>query len=1036
MRPRPQNRDQRDRREQHDQQDRRDRRDRRDQRDKHDKRDRRDRRDHHGRRTSKSNGKRLDTSDDESNAASSPANLRPPSLGIDTSTLGLSRKQRHATPNSASRTFTIRGHKPSPMSARSPLWGEDEDEDENVRYRLPRRAQDLSPLSGSNISEETESDHVLPTSPNSLLVNESTSDDNSIATLNPRKMKELKLFQGDTIIVRGEESKYTVLTCSGSDDVEEGNIRMSAVARQNLGVRLDVLCTVQPCHDIEHGERIHIQPCDDTLKGHSTHEIFELYLKSHFMGTSRPVRKGDIFRVHGGTHPVEFKVVETDPAEYCIVAEDTAIHIGGDPPSTSDDYYVTSLTANSAKLDIPSVVIDEADDWDDMNVTLDSTSLFSAVLVSPESSGSSSAAPAVPSGVPFMGLETGFNKPSFSKVNQKAVSVQSKSIEKDLDVLREKDLLAEAETKTTRIRPILEVAQELKQEVMSLEATLRGTGAREPSFLDRVREIIDELEGLLELIHLPNARNDSSYQSLLDMSLSVLATLASSLFSSPESGNAREYFSLSKRSLSIAASYLPKTHPAKPIIASHWGTLYFQRFQTFGNPDHITQAIKFYKQSLKFAPGQAMFRSWLGRSYLARFEDSQVSHDLKKGIECNSDAWKVVESKGSKATEDERKLVFEGASRGLQCLIEHVGGSNSTSLINTGITEWRNTLQGLFKEKAVKGELKASCMRTLGFLYLTRFDQTGRKDSEDLDQSLAFLAAAVTMRPECHPELLSTLCVFAHSLVARPEDADRAHLAFDFLDLAKSLTESGTAFEAQLLASFGDLHVTLSREGADSDHLAEAIKKYEEVLKHTTCHPGSRLWAKVHQQLGHCRVHEYKHSGGDTQKLKLALSEFMHITLSPVGHLFDRFTAACSWASIAASHAAFRRHALYGYETALELIPLLACFGAVPDQRRKATRRAGGLATEAAATAIAAGENTQALALLERGRSLKWNNLLQLQSPLRTLKLDPNGKALAGELETLLKRLQLGETESKEQSSRDLKDFDLQRQYQDLLEKI
>ena len=42
----------------------------------------------------------------------------------------------------------------------------------------------------------------------------------------------------------------------------------------------------------------------------------------------RPVRKGDTFLVRGGMRTVEFKVVETDPAEFCIVAQDTVIHTG------------------------------------------------------------------------------------------------------------------------------------------------------------------------------------------------------------------------------------------------------------------------------------------------------------------------------------------------------------------------------------------------------------------------------------------------------------------------------------------------------------------------------------------------------------------------------------------------------------------------------------------------------------------------------------------------------------------------------------
>lgn len=41
--------------------------------------------------------------------------------------------------------------------------------------------------------------------------------------------------------------------------------------------------------------------------------------------------EGDIFLVRGGMRAVEFKVVETDPSPYCIVAPDTVIHCEGEP---------------------------------------------------------------------------------------------------------------------------------------------------------------------------------------------------------------------------------------------------------------------------------------------------------------------------------------------------------------------------------------------------------------------------------------------------------------------------------------------------------------------------------------------------------------------------------------------------------------------------------------------------------------------------------------------------------------------------------
>ncbi len=50
----------------------------------------------------------------------------------------------------------------------------------------------------------------------------------------------------------------------------------------------------------------------------------------YFQEAYRPVRKGDIFQVRGGMRAVEFKVVETDPGPYCIVAPDTVVHCEGE----------------------------------------------------------------------------------------------------------------------------------------------------------------------------------------------------------------------------------------------------------------------------------------------------------------------------------------------------------------------------------------------------------------------------------------------------------------------------------------------------------------------------------------------------------------------------------------------------------------------------------------------------------------------------------------------------------------------------------
>lgn len=59
--------------------------------------------------------------------------------------------------------------------------------------------------------------------------------------------------------------------------------------------------------------------------------LFEVFLKPYFTEAYRPLRKGDNFTARGAMRTVEFKVVETDPPPYCIVAPDTVIHCEGEP---------------------------------------------------------------------------------------------------------------------------------------------------------------------------------------------------------------------------------------------------------------------------------------------------------------------------------------------------------------------------------------------------------------------------------------------------------------------------------------------------------------------------------------------------------------------------------------------------------------------------------------------------------------------------------------------------------------------------------
>jgi transitional endoplasmic reticulum ATPase len=173
-------------------------------------------------------------------------------------------------------------------------------------------------------------------SPNRLIVDDATNDDNSVISLSPNKMEELSLFRGDTVLIKGKKGRDTVCIVLADETCDDSSVRMNKIVRKNLRVRLADVVTVTNCGDVPYGKRIHILPLDDTIEGVSGN-LFDVYLKPYFLEAYRPVKKGDLFLVRAAMHPVEFKVVETDPAPYCIVAPDTVIHCEGEPVKREDE---------------------------------------------------------------------------------------------------------------------------------------------------------------------------------------------------------------------------------------------------------------------------------------------------------------------------------------------------------------------------------------------------------------------------------------------------------------------------------------------------------------------------------------------------------------------------------------------------------------------------------------------------------------------------------------------------------------------------
>lgn len=95
---------------------------------------------------------------------------------------------------------------------------------------------------------------------NRLMVEEPQSDDNSICLMHEDKMKELKIFNGDPVLLRGKRRNKTLVIAIKDNKLDVGKIAINKVVRNNLKVKLADLVTVSVPEAVPDLKKIHILP--------------------------------------------------------------------------------------------------------------------------------------------------------------------------------------------------------------------------------------------------------------------------------------------------------------------------------------------------------------------------------------------------------------------------------------------------------------------------------------------------------------------------------------------------------------------------------------------------------------------------------------------------------------------------------------------------------------------------------------------------------------------------------------------------------
>ncbi|CUA68295.1 DNA mismatch repair protein MSH3 [Rhizoctonia solani] len=470
---------------------------------------------------------------------------------------------------------------------------------------------------------------------------------------------------------------------------------------------------------------------------------------------------------------------------------------------------------------------------------------------------------------------------------------------------------------------------------------------------------------------------------------------------------------------SEAISYTPIHHSGHPNQLNSLGAAYQSRFHYLGEVDDLNKSIESYSQAVSLTEeGNTEFPSRLsnlGAALLARFERLGQTIDIDHAIECHMRALYLSPTNhagvpnmlNNLAISHHTRFNHFGALEDIEKAIEHQsrtillspedhadlpGRLNNLGALHASRFERLGELMDL--ENAIEYQMRALSLTpsnhadfpgrlaNLGNSHKSRFHESGLV--EDLEQAIKYLSRAVLLTPVNHanlPDYVNNLgCAHKHryELYERREDIE---YAIKYHTQAISLIPQDHGSLPRILADTGSSYLTQFYRCTEREPIECAVKCLSQAVALTPDgHPclSSRLG-----QLG--VSHWAKYEGlRDHQSLVKSLESLGLAARSLTGNPRDRFDAASTLAKISLSLGL--PDTLNAYQTGMSIIPHLIWLGTNLSQRYEQVRRLGGFMAEATAAAISAQNLALALEWLEQGRSIVWNQMLQLRSPLDDLR--------------------------------------------------
>lgn len=422
-----------------------------------------------------------------------------------------------------------------------------------------------------------------------------------------------------------------------------------------------------------------------------------------------------------------------------------------------------------------------------------------------------------------------------------------------------------------------------------------------------------------------------------------------------------EAVSLARRALELEGD-----GPALAWRLSNLGGTLHERYDMSGAPADLAEAIDMHRRAVESGPSVPGRQSNLALALRADFERTGDAAVLDQAIQASRDA---VDA----APGDARLLA--NLALALRVRFEHGGEPHD---LEEALAHGQRTLDLASPEHFDRAGYLANQAGTLRLRFVLRGSR------EDLDTAAALCREALLLVPEGNPDramYLSNLGGIQQTLAEHTGAAADFDAAVETGRLAVAATAPGHPERAARLANLSNALRVLGEHHGGLGALDEAVQAGRQAVDATREDEPDLAGRLLNLGNALARRHALTGAAADLDGALAARRAATELTAAPVA---VRVGAAREWGDTAASAARWEL-ALDGYAAGVRLLPLVAWRGLSRTGQEVRIAEWAGLASDAAACAIAAGRYEQAVELLELGRSVLWNRLLETRTHLSDL---------------------------------------------------